>query len=156
MTAEQRRACIEEIRSLPAQLQEAVSGLDEEQLGRSYREGGWNVRQIVHHIADSHANAYVRMRLIATEDHPTLKPYDQDEWAALADYAMPPDVSLDLIRGLHTRWAVFLESLPEESWGRTAYHPENGEVSMESLLRTYADHGNQHLDQIGRAVSIEL
>lgn len=153
MTPDQRLACIQAIRTFPEQLTQAVAGLDDAVLNASYREGGWSVRQIAHHVADAHVNAYARMRMMITEDHPTLKPYDQDTWAALADYAMPLQPTLALVQGLHERWAVFLESIPDESWGRTAYHPENGEVTLESLLKTYADHGTHHLEQIERAKS---
>lgn len=150
MTPDERRACIEEIRSFPSLLQQAVAGLDNEQLDTPYREGGWTVRQVAHHVADSHINGYSRMRMIVTEEHPTLKPYDQDAWAVLADYAMPLEGTISLLQGLHERWAVFLESIPDESWGRTAYHPEDGDVTLEDFLKNYADHGTRHLEQIER------
>lgn len=151
MTPSERQTCIEEIRVFPALLEQAVVGLDDVQLDTSYREGGWTVRQVAHHVADSHVNAYARMRMMLTEEHPTLKPYDHDAWAVLADYSMSLDSTIDLLRGLHERWAVFLESIPEDDWGRAAYHPENGEVTLESLLQSFADHGTHHLAQIERA-----
>lgn len=148
MTPEERRACIEEIRILPDLVRDAIEGLNDARLDTAYREGGWTVRQVVHHIADSHVNAYGRMKLVLTERHPTLKPYDQDAWAELADYALPVDSSIALLAGLHRRWAAFLEAVPDEGWGRTAYHPEDGEVTLEGLLRSYARHGRHHVGQI--------
>ncbi len=139
---------IEEIGALPDLLESRAADLSDEQLDTSYREGGWTRREVIHHIADSHMNAYIRMKLIVTEEHPTLKPYDQDRWAEQADSEMPIDVSLRLIRALHERWHRFLVSLPEEAWNRTAHHPEDGEVSLGSLLRSYARHGVHHVRQI--------
>jgi hypothetical protein len=143
-----RKERIERIRSLPAELEHAVAGLNDSQLDTPYRSGGWTVRQVVHHVADSHMNAFVRMKLILTEDRPTLKPYDQDAWAGLHDSMLPPDASLPIIRGLHSRWVTLLEHVPEEAWTRTAHHPESGEVSLDSLLTTYARHGENHVAQI--------
>ena len=148
MTSEERLDLIGNIRSLPDMLAGSIAGLNAEQLDTPYREGGWTVRQVVHHIADSHLNGYARMKLIITEEHPVLKPYDQDEWAALKDSEMPPQLSLDILKGLHERWCVFLENIPEESWNRAALHPEDGEVTLEGLLRVYAGHGQHHVDQI--------
>ena len=145
---EERREAIQEIGHLPDLLEDAVSRLSDEDLDRSYREGGWTRREVIHHIADSHMNAYVRMKLLVTEDHPTLKPYDQDRWAEQADSSMPVDVSLRLIRALHERWHHFLGSLPEDAWDRSAYHPEDGEVTLGSLLKSYARHGVHHVRQI--------
>jgi uncharacterized damage-inducible protein DinB len=145
----ERAPLIEKIRSLPDELQSAVQGLDDRQLDTPYRNGGWTIRQVAHHIADSHVNAYIRMKMMLTEKHPTLKPYDQDEWAKLADAnGAPLDSSLALVRGLHSRWSTLLESLPEESWSRSAYHPENGEVTLDGMLRSYAGHGAHHVGQI--------
>lgn len=148
MTSTERRTLIDDIRSLPDMLAGSIAGLSDEQLDTPYREGGWTVRQVVHHIADSHLNGYARMKLIVTEEHPTLKPYDQDEWAALQDSRLDPVLSLDILRGLHERWRVLLEHIPEESWDRTAFHPEDGEVSLEGLLNVYAGHGQHHVRQI--------
>lgn len=141
---------IDAIRSLPGKVRAAVAGLDDAQLDTSYREGGWTVRQVVHHLADSHMNAFVRMRLILTEDHPTLKPYDQDLWAAIEEArTLPLDPSLAILDGLHARWASMLDAIEDDAtWGRTAYHPENGEVSLASMLPSYADHGRNHVAQI--------
>lgn len=149
MTAAERREKIEKIHSLPNAVEAAVKGLNDQQLDTPYRDGGWTIRQVVHHIADSHMNAFVRMKLMVTETNPTLKPYNQDAWAGLPDSnRMPVQSSLAIIRGLHERWSTLLASLPETAWARTAYHPERGEVTMEGTLSTYAGHGANHVGQI--------
>lgn len=149
MTAAERHEKIGMIRDLPDSVEAAVKGLDDKQLDTPYREGGWTIRQVVHHLADSHMNAVVRMKLMVTEDHPTLKPYNQDAWAGLADSSrLPVQSSLSILRGLHERWASLLASLPESAWARTALHPERGEVTMEGTLSTYASHGANHVRQI--------
>jgi uncharacterized damage-inducible protein DinB len=145
---EERNSKIAEIRDAPPIIRAAVHGLNDEQLDTPYRDGGWTVRQVVHHIADSHANAYLRFRWLATEDYPTIKTYDQDVWAALPDSQLPVGSSLKLIEGLHERWTAFLELLPDEVWSRRGMHPERGEVSMDDLLNIYADHGAHHAGQI--------
>ncbi len=140
---------IAKIQQLPAQLEAAIAGLNDAQLDTPYRDGGWTVRQVVHHLADSHMNAYIRMRLIATEDRPTLKPYDQDVWARFYDaQSMPVAPSLAILRGLHERWTDFLQRLSAESWSRAGHHPERGEVTLDSLVTIYAGHGAKHVDQI--------
>lgn len=137
------------LRGLPPHLREAVNGLQGMQLDTPYRPGGWTIRQVVHHLADSHMHAYLRMKFIVTEDHPVIKPYEQDRWAALADAAGASlEPSLLILDGLHERWVRFLESLPDAAWTRTALHPERGEVTLESMLRTYAGHGDKHVGQI--------
>ncbi|HKK21606.1 MAG TPA: putative metal-dependent hydrolase [candidate division Zixibacteria bacterium] len=147
----ERRNLIDKIRSLPNQLAEAVKGLSEDQLETPYRDGGWTVRQVVHHLADAHVNAYIRMRLVVTEDHPTLKPYSQDDWARLPDARGDAiDESMELLKGLHARWSSFLQHQSAETWQRTAYHPEEGDVSLEQLVRIYAGHGENHVGQILR------
>jgi DinB superfamily len=114
------------------------------------------VAQNVHHLADSHMNSFIRMRLILTEDRPTLKPYDQDLWAALADSGTTAlEESLTLLHGLHARWVRLFESLDEADWRRSGLHPENGEVTLEDILRIYAAHGQGHIDQISRALAAE-
>jgi len=149
MTAAERREKIGKIRDLPDAVEAAVKGLSDQQLDTPYREGGWSIRQVVHHLADSHMNAFVRMKLMVTENRPTLKPYDQDAWAGLPDSSrLPVQSSLAIIRGLHERWAALLEDLPERDWTRTALHPERGEVTMEGTLSTYAGHGANHVRQI--------
>ncbi len=137
------------LRELPGKLREAVNGLDDAQLDTPYREGGWTIRQVVHHLADSHMHAYLRMKLMVNENHPTIKPYDQNVWSANRDAAHGPITpSLELLNGLHRRWADFLEELPESAWSRSAMHPERGEVTMTGTLETYARHGEKHIGHI--------
>jgi uncharacterized damage-inducible protein DinB len=148
MNQADRQRHIGELASLPAALEAAIAGLSDEQLDTPYRDGGWTVRQVVHHLADSHINAFVRAKLMVTEEHPTLKPYEQDRWAELADTRLPVAPSLAILRGLHERWVTLLRSLPESAWSRTAYHPENGEMSLDDILLLYARHGSSHAAQI--------
>lgn len=145
---EERNSKIAEIRDFPPIIRSAVNGLGDDQLDTPYRDGGWTVRQVVHHVADSHANAYLRFKWLVTEDHPTIKTYDQDVWAGLPDSRLPVGSSLRLIDGLHKRWAGLLESLPAEAWLRMGMHPERGEVSLDDLLEIYAGHGAHHAGQI--------
>lgn len=147
-TTEGRTAKIARIDAFPPVLRKAVEGLSESALDTPYRDGGWTVRQVVHHVADSHANAYLRFRWIVAEDHPTIKTYDQDVWATFADSKLPLEPSLKMVEGLHEKWASFIESLPDEAWSRTAMHPERGEITLDDLLDVYADHGDKHADQI--------
>ena len=149
MTSEERRAKIDGIRALPSVLEEAVKGLNDRQLDTPYRDGGWTVRQVVHHLADAHMNAFIRMKLILTEQKPAFKSYDQNAWAALSDTTqMPVGVSLEILRGLHDRWAMLLDRVPEVDWTRTAVHPERGEVTLEGQLSVYAGHGEKHVEHI--------
>lgn len=136
------------IRSVPAELNRAIDGLSELQLNTPYRDGGWTPRQIVHHIADSHLNAFVRMKLILTEDHPTFKPYDQDLWARMNDYTRDIAPSIAIISGVQERMANVLEAASEKDLARTAHHPDNGTMTLQQLLDMYADHGKHHVDQI--------
>ena len=150
----QRRELIEKIRELPARLRERVSGLTDAQLTTHFQADEWTVAQNVHHLADSHMNSFIRMRLILTEDHPTLKPYDQDLWAELADSGTTAiEESLGLLDGLHARWVRLFESLDEAAWRRSGLHPESGEMTIEDILRIYAVHGQGHIDQISRALA---
>jgi hypothetical protein len=149
LRATERHDLMAKIRRLPAALEAAAKDLTEAQLNTPYREGGWTVRQVVHHLADSHLNGFVRMKLMLTEAGPVLKPYDQDAWATLSDTAaMPIESSLLILRGLHERWAALLESLPEAGWKRSALHPEVGIVTLADLLADYARHGEQHVEQV--------
>ncbi|HTY60455.1 MAG TPA: putative metal-dependent hydrolase [Bacteroidota bacterium] len=151
MTNEERRKNIERIRALPSLLEEALKGLNDRQLDTPYREGGWTVRQVVHHLADAHLNAFIRMKLILTEERPAIKPYKQDAWAAMADSVeMPVGVSLEILRGLHDRWSMLLDRVPEEGWTRSAVHPERGEVTLEGQLNVYAGHGEKHVEHIAQ------
>ncbi|HET6401317.1 MAG TPA: putative metal-dependent hydrolase [Candidatus Kapabacteria bacterium] len=148
MKYETRAGKIEAIRNMPSELAVAVDGLSNEQLDMPYRDGGWTVRQIVHHIADSHLNAFVRMKLILTEDHPTFKPYDQDLWARMNDYTRDITPSVAIISGVQERMAGVLEDASEADLTRTAHHPDNGTMTLQNLLDMYSDHGQHHVDQI--------
>ena len=149
MTGEERGLKIAKIRALPSLLEEAVRGLDDAQLDTPYREGGWTVRQVVHHLADAHLNAFVRMKLILTEVKPAFKPYDQNAWAALPDVTeMPIGVSMEILRGLHDRWGKLLDRVPEKDWTKVGVHPERGEVTLEGQLNVYSGHGEKHVGHI--------
>jgi uncharacterized damage-inducible protein DinB len=140
---------IHTLRLLPERLQAAVSGLADPQIDTPYREGGWTVRQLVHHIADSHANSYVRFKLALTEDWPTIKPYDEAAWANLADsHRLPVDSSLALIAALHTRWVALLESMSEEDFQKGFNHPEKGRQNLAKTLALYDWHSRHHTAHI--------
>ncbi len=142
-------ALINQIAAVPAHLAAAVKGLTDAQLDTPYREGGWTPRQIVHHIADSHMNAYIRCKLAVTEDNPTIKPYNEKLWAETIDSRTAKvDVSLALIDSLHNRWVQFLRSLDSPSLERRVVHPENGPMTLNDLLRLYAWHGRHHTAHI--------
>ena len=146
---DQRKALIGDIERAPAALRAAVSGLSPQQLDTPYRDGGWTVRQVIHHLPDSHMNAYVRWKLALTEDGPTIKPYAEDRWAQLADtQSTPVEVSLTLLDALHTRWVQLLRSLTPEDWNRQFRHPELGPVSLEKNLGIYAWHGKHHVAHV--------
>lgn len=149
LSVDERRAAIDAIAAAPAKLRAAVTGLDESQLDTPYRPGGWSVRQLVHHVADSHMNAYTRFRLALTEDTPTIKPYDEAAWAELADVrAVPIRVSLDLLDAMHERLVSLLRSMPAEAFARTLRHPENGPMTIDALLATYGWHGRHHVAHV--------
>ena len=144
-----RAALIRDIAELPVKLHAAVSGLSEQQLETPYRDGGWTVRQVVHHVADSHINSYMRFRLALTEPSPTIKPYDEAAWAELADAKREPvDVSLQLLESLHHRWVVLLGSLQPEDWKRTFVHPERGQMELGTNLALYSWHSKHHVAHI--------
>jgi hypothetical protein len=149
LTDSQRAACIADIRQAPAALRAAVAGLNNVQLDTPYREGGWTVRQVAHHVPDSHLNAYVRYKLALTEDNPPIKAYDEARWAELADTRTTPvEVSLTLLDSLHTRWVELLQSLRPEDWSRQFLHPELGAVPLDKSLVIYAWHGKHHVAHI--------
>jgi hypothetical protein len=149
LTADQRANFIGEIEQAPTALRAAVKDLSAEQLDTPYRDGGWTVRQVVHHLPDSHMNAYVRYKLALTEDEPTIKPYAEDRWAQLADTSSTPiEVSLALLDSLHTRWVRLLRSLEPTDWKKNFRHPELGLVSLEKNLGIYAWHGNHHVAHV--------
>lgn len=149
MTPEKRNNCIHDIESTPAKLREAVKGLTDEQLDTPYRPEGWRVRQVVHHIADSHINAYVRIKLALTENEPTIGTYQEKNWAKLNDvFQTPVEVSLSLLESLHKRWVVLLKSLTEEDYKRKFIHPESGLKTVDWLIALYAWHGKHHIAHI--------
>lgn len=149
LDAQQRRSSTATLSALPENLRAAVYGLHDAQIDTPYREGGWTVRQLVHHVADSHMNAYVRTRLAVTEDWPTIKPYDEKLWAQLPDgTALPVDVSLELLSALHRRWVALLESLSDEQWKRGYVHPESGRQSLEQVVALYDWHSRHHVAHI--------
>ncbi len=148
-TPDERVQLIRQIEQAPAKLRAAVSGLSPQQLDTPYRPEGWTVRQVAHHVPDSHLNAYVRFKLALTEDEPMIKPYAEDRWAKLADTeATPVEVSLALLDSLHDRWVRLLRSLQPDDWKRTFRHPELGVVSLEKNLALYAWHGRHHVAHI--------
>lgn len=148
-TPEQRRSWINAVASTPAALRAAVAGLTDAQLDTPYRPGGWTVRQVIHHLPDSHMNGYVRFKLALTEDTPTIKPYDEASWALLTDVATtPPETSLALLQSLHDRWVRLLESMTEAEWMRRLHHPEVGTLRLEQYLAGYAWHGKHHVAHI--------
>ncbi len=153
-TPSERQIRIEKIRDFPAQLEAVVQNLSDADLNTHFIEGEWTVAQNVHHLADSHMNSFIRLKLILTEDKPPLKPYLQEKWAELPDsHDLPVASSLALLKGLHERWCVLLEQLQEEDWTRSGMHPEIGAVTPDDLLRIYAGHGEGHIDQINKTLA---
>jgi hypothetical protein len=150
VTASQRHEAIGAISAAPGRLRAAITGLTEAQLDTPYRPGGWTVRQVVHHVPDSHLNAYLRFRLAITEDDPTIKPYEEARWAELVDArSAPPELSLKLLEALHERWVMLLEGLDEAAWHRGYRHPELGRVvTLNEGVLHYAWHGRHHVAHI--------
>jgi len=149
ISANERRAMIREIEEAPAHLRRAVEGLDEAQLDTPYRPGGWTVRQVVHHLPDSHLNSYIRFKLAVTEIHPTIKPYEQQLWAELPEAKTAPiEISLRLLESLHERWVLFLRNLTEADFSKTINHPESGVMNLDRVLQLYAWHGRHHVAHI--------
>ena len=147
--AERRAELIDSIANTPAAVREAVLGLSDDQLDTPYREGGWSLRQVVHHLVDSHVNSYCRFKLTATENHPTIRTYDEAAWGELED-ARTADVgvSLAILDALHARWTTWLRTLTDEDWRRTMYHPESGDLVIDQLLALYGWHGPHHVAHI--------
>jgi uncharacterized damage-inducible protein DinB len=145
----ERQKFIDQIAEAPAKLRAAVAGLTEAQLDTPYREGGWTVRQVVHHLADSHFNAFARFKLVLTEDSPTIKTYEQHLWAETPDAKTAPvGLSLTLLDSLHERWVLLLESLGAADFARSMKHPELGTVALDRYLALYAWHGRHHVAHI--------
>jgi DinB superfamily len=145
---DERVNAIATLAELPEQLRNAVDGLNSGQLSTPYRDGGWTLRQVVHHVADSHMNAFVRVRLALTEDWPTVKTYDEAAWAKLHDATAPVEWSLELVEALHARWVMLLQSLNEQQWQRGFHHPADGPVTVELAALTYAWHSRHHVAHI--------
>jgi DinB superfamily len=148
ITPDDRLNAIAILAELPEQLRNAVDGMDTAELNTPYREGGWTVRQLVHHIADSHMNAFIRVRLALTEDWPTIKLYDEKAWATLHDSLAPMEWSLEIIESLHARWVMLLQSLDDQQWQRGFRHPENGPTTIEVATLAYAWHSRHHVAHV--------
>ena len=148
-SAEVRRAAIDDIAALPRTMRDAVAGLGDAQLDTPYRPGGWTVRQLVHHVADSHMNGLIRLKLALTEDNPTIKPYDEKTWASLADARMPIAVSLAILDNLHARWDAVNRSLTPADFLRTFYHPEMQQtLTIDAQVQLYGWHSRHHVAHI--------
>lgn len=146
---EERRSFIEAIAATPQHLREAINGLNQQQLDTPYRPDGWTVRQVIHHLPDSHLNSYIRFKIVLTEDHPTIRTYDQQRWAELPEAKTGPiEMSLTLLESLHHRWVLFLRNLQPSDFARTFNHPENGTMTLDRLLQLYAWHGRHHVAHI--------
>jgi uncharacterized damage-inducible protein DinB len=152
LTPSEKRDLVAEIEGTPDALRKAVRGLSPAQLETPYRDGGWTVRQVAHHLPDSHLNGYVRFRLALTEDEPTIRPYAEERWAELAD-AKGADValSLELLAALHRRWVLLLRELSDAQWKRKLNHPDSGIMDLERMLALYAWHGRHHVAHVTSA-----
>ena len=151
LDANERARAIEVVRTTPGQLRDAVRGLTPEQIETPYRPGGWTVRQVVHHVPDSHLNAYCRFKLALTEDEPTIKPYNEAKWAMLGDVAaVPIETSLNLLEAVHERWLAILRSMQPGDFERLLVHPESGRQSLDQMLALYAWHGPHHVAHVTR------
>jgi hypothetical protein len=149
VTSELRSAAIDAIAGLPERMRAAVAHLNDDQLDTQYRPDGWTVRQVVHHVADSHVNALIRLKLALTEETPTIKPYDEKAWALLADMRLPVDASLAIIDGVHARWVALYHAMTPEDFERSFTHPELGaQLSLDWQLQNYAWHSHHHLAHI--------
>jgi hypothetical protein len=149
ITQELRDAGIDAIASLPARMRAALAGLDDRQLDTPYRPEGWTVRQVVHHVADSHMNGLIRVKLALTEDVPRIKPYNENLWATLGDMRLPVPVSMTLLESLHARWVAVYRGMTADQFGRTFVHPELGaELTLDHHLQNYAWHSHHHLAHI--------
>jgi uncharacterized damage-inducible protein DinB len=149
LTEEQRQQCLTDIEQAPERLRAALHGLSNQQLDSPYRDGGWTLRQVAHHIADSHMNSYIRFKLALTEDEPMVKTYMENLWAELPEAKHAPiDVSLALVDSLHQRWMLMLREFTEADWKRTFRHPEMGPMTLEKTLALYAWHGRHHVAHV--------
>ena len=149
LTEEERKILVQQIADAPKLVRSAVKGLSDEQLDTPYRPGGWSVRQVVHHLPDSHMNAYIRFKLGMTETQPTIKPYNEKEWSELAEAkSAPVAMSLQLLESLHERWVLFLRSMKASDFARTIVHPESGVMNLDRVLQIYSWHGRHHTAHI--------
>lgn len=149
LTSQQKQQYLNDIEQTPARLRAAVQGLSDAQLNTPYREGGWTVRQVAHHVPDSHMNSYIRFKLALTEEEPTIKPYMEDRWAELPEARSAPiEVSLALLDSLHRRWTLVLRNLTDVDWKRNFRHPDLGLMSLEKTLALYAWHGRHHVAHV--------
>ncbi len=144
LSASDRAACIEQIAVAPANFRRAFAGLNDAQLDTPYRAGGWTVRQVAHHVPDSHMNAYIRFKLGLTEDAPAIKTYEEKDWAKTPETRAPIGMSLDLLTALHVRWVALLRGMRPADFARTIKHPEWGTPSLDTILALYAWHGRHH------------
>ena len=144
----ERRRFLKDLEEAPTRLRAVVEGLSDKQLDSPYREGGWTVRQVVHHVPDSHLNSYIRFKWALTENEPTIKAYYEDRWAELPDSNMPIQVSIALLDSLHQRWTNLLQSFKADDWKKTLRHPELGVMTLDKLLALYAWHGKHHVAHI--------
>jgi len=149
ITSEKRLTSIASIRATPAALRAAIRGLTEAQLNTPYRDGGWTTRQVVHHVPESHMNAFVRFKLALTEDNPTIRPYEEDRWVRLGDIPRTPlETSLALLDALHERWVTLLDVMTDADFRRPLTHPQNGPMTLDRMLQLYAWHGPHHVAHI--------
>jgi uncharacterized damage-inducible protein DinB len=149
LTEAQKAKHLDDIEQTPARLRAAVLGLSDQQVDTPYREGGWTVRQVVHHVPESHMNSYIRFKLALTEEAPTIRPYMEDRWAKLPDATTAPvELSLVLLESLHKRWMLVLRAMKPEEWKRTFRHPEIGLMTLEKALALYSWHGRHHVAHV--------
>lgn len=149
LTEAQKAKHLDDIEQTPARLRAAVRGLSDQQVDTPYREGGWTVRQVVHHVPESHMNSYIRFKLALTEEAPTIRPYMEDRWAKLPDATTAPvELSLVLLESLHKRWMLVLRAMKPEEWKRTFRHPEIGLMTLEKALALYSWHGRHHVAHV--------
>jgi len=154
ISSAERRQFLRDIEDLPANLEKAVSGLTEAQLDTPYREGGWTIRQVIHHVADSHMHSYIRCKFALSMNNPTIMPYDEQIWAGFEDGANGPiQISLALLTSLHYRWVRWFRSLNESDFSRTLVHPENGPMTLDHVVSLYSWHGRHHTAHITGAIS---
>ncbi len=148
MSESDRRRAIEQISTLGDRLIELCASYSDSLMDTPYRTGGWTARQVIHHLFDSHINAYCRVKLALTEENPTIKPYDQNAWVHLHDATLPVEVSVKAIAGVQAHLGYLLAALSEDDFKRTIYHPENGEMTVDKLTAMYAWHGEHHLEHV--------